>query len=101
MAARFADPQREAIVLERLSSQLPILNTTLLGCQARRADEEARLVNHLRLLVDWRLFILLRDFLDPRPASRYPACMRHQGVTIAEIIQGVRSWRQKFPTLGV
>ena len=99
MAARFADPQLKAICLERLSSALTSAEHLHAQTMLIPDPDLASLVRIVAQLIHLRLFVLLRDFVDPRPLPRHPAQMIDIQPPRSRWVEQVRGWRRKFPTV--
>ena len=99
MAARFRDPLLKAICLERLSSALTSADHLYAQTMLIPDNNLLHLIGLVRLLVHLRLFVLLRDFLDPRPLARHPALMVDVQPPRSTWVEAVRGWRRDFPTV--
>lgn len=99
--ARFADPQRRAICMERLALVTGRSAGHVVTSIATDEWERRAFLADLYYLCNHRLFWLLRDFFDPRGQPRMPARVSRHGSYELGAIRRVRGWRRQFPDLSI
>jgi len=99
MSARERDPQLRAVCLERLSSALTSAQHLYMQTLALPDPDLTRLAGTGRRLIELRLFVLLRDFVDPRSMPRHPALMSDIQPPRSYWVECFRGWRKKYPTV--
>lgn len=96
---RFADPLKKAIILERLlSAQLSVM--LIEDDQPDSIPDGAEpLLLAVRKCLYLRAFMLVREFLDPKEARRYPVDVIGKRSPYYCYRREIRRWRRRFPDL--
>ena len=96
---RFSDPLKKAIIIERLLSALNSAQAVQRYLTSVACPDGADVCHTLSSLCHMRAFTLVRDFLDPRPAPRYPSQLCSYSQRNLDATLSIRSWRRRFPGL--